>query len=115
MDTLETTYLKEAQTLRDEITPIKKRHGQHLLCMSAEHKQLMERHAAGQASTREELSNELAPVHMEKCRSIAALVYHVHKSELAAQKEALDSEHCKALESLKNQVCELEKQHSSAL
>uniref|UniRef100_A0A3B3ZBW4 ELK domain-containing protein n=1 Tax=Periophthalmus magnuspinnatus TaxID=409849 RepID=A0A3B3ZBW4_9GOBI len=35
--------------------------------------------------------------------------------ELSSQKEALDTEHCQALEALKRQVLELEQQHSAAL
>ncbi|KAK2826430.1 hypothetical protein Q5P01_020644 [Channa striata] len=52
---------------------------------------------------------------MEKFSAMAAELTHVHKIELAAQKEALDSEHCKALETLKKQVLGLEQQHSTAL
>ncbi|XP_041827485.1 pericentrin isoform X2 [Melanotaenia boesemani] len=115
MDTLEATYLKEVQALRDEIVQLEERHRQDLICQNSEHKQLMERHTAEQLSIREELRKELAKVHMEKFRSMAAELSHVHKTELAAQKEALDAEHCKALETLKKQVLELEQQHSYAL
>ncbi|XP_017270711.1 pericentrin isoform X2 [Kryptolebias marmoratus] len=115
MDTLETTYLKEVQALRDEIVQLEERHRQDLLRQSAEHKRLTERQAAEQASVRDELRKELAQVHVEKFRAMAAELSHVHKTELAAQKEALDAEHCKALETLKKQVLELEQQHGAAL
>uniref|UniRef100_A0A3B5B329 Pericentrin-like n=1 Tax=Stegastes partitus TaxID=144197 RepID=A0A3B5B329_9TELE len=107
MDTLEATYLKEVQ--------LEEKHRQDLNCQNSDHKQLMERHSAEQLSIREELRKELAQVHMEKFRAMAAELSHVHKTELAAQKEALDTEHCKALETLKKQVLELELQHSTAL
>uniref|UniRef100_A0A3Q1FSN0 Pericentrin n=1 Tax=Acanthochromis polyacanthus TaxID=80966 RepID=A0A3Q1FSN0_9TELE len=96
MDTLEATYLKEVQ--------LEDKHCEDLNCQNSEHKQLMERHNAEQLSIREDMRKELAQVHMEKFRAMAAELSHVHKSELAAQKEALDTEHCKALETLKKQV-----------
>ncbi|KAI9528762.1 hypothetical protein NQZ68_017360 [Dissostichus eleginoides] len=95
MDTLESTYLKEVQ--------------------NSEHRQVMERHASEQLSIREELRKELAQLHIEKFSAMAAELSHVHKTELTAQKEALDTEHCKALETLKKQVLEVEQQHSLAL
>ncbi|XP_038584251.1 pericentrin isoform X3 [Micropterus salmoides] len=115
MDTLEATYLKEVQTLRDERVHLEERHHQELTRLKSEHRQLMERHSAEQLATREELRKELAQVHIEKFSAMAAELSHVHKTELAAQKEALDTEHCKALETLKKQVLELEQQHSTAL
>ncbi|XP_026194895.1 pericentrin-like isoform X2 [Anabas testudineus] len=115
MDTLEATYLKEVQTLRDEMVQLEEQHRQDLSCQKSEYKQMMELKAAEQLSMREELRKELAQVHMEKFSAMAAELSHVHKTELAAQKEALDTEHCKALEILKNQVLELEQQHSTAL
>ncbi|XP_030575002.1 pericentrin isoform X2 [Archocentrus centrarchus] len=115
MDTLEATYLKEVQTLHDEMVQLEEKHREGLVSLNLEHTQLKERHAAEQLSIREELRKELAHVHMEKFKAMAAELSHVHKSELAAQKEALDIEHCKALETLKNQVLELEQQHTAAL
>ncbi|XP_065822477.1 pericentrin isoform X2 [Labrus bergylta] len=115
MDTLEATYLKEVQTLRDEMMQIGERHRQELNHQKSEHRQLMARQAAEQLSIREELRKELAQVHLEKFSAMAAELSHVHKTELAAQKEALDTEHCKALETLKKQVLELEQQHSTSL
>ncbi|XP_032355881.1 pericentrin isoform X2 [Etheostoma spectabile] len=115
MDTLEATYLKEVQTLRDEILQLEERYLQNLNFQKSQHKQTMERHAAEQISIREELRKELAQVHIEKFSAMAAELSHVHKTELATQKEALDTEHCKALETLKKQVLELEQQHSTAL
>ncbi|KAG7229208.1 hypothetical protein INR49_013151 [Caranx melampygus] len=115
MDTLETTYLKEVQTLRDEMMQLEERYHQDVNRQKSERKQLMERHAAEQLSIKEELRKELAQVHMEKFSAMAAELSHVHKMELAAQKEALDTEHCKALETLKKQVLELEQQHGISL
>ncbi|XP_007576770.1 pericentrin isoform X1 [Poecilia formosa] len=115
MDTLEATYLKEVQVLRDEMNRLEEEHRQDLISRSSEHKQLMERQTAEQLSIREELKRELAQVHMDKFKAMAAELNHVHKMELAAQKETLDTEHCRALEALKQQVLELEQQHGTAL
>ncbi|XP_068436282.1 pericentrin [Clinocottus analis] len=115
MDTLEATYLKEVQTLRDEKVQLEERRLGDLNLQKSQHEQIMERYGAEQLSVREELRRELAQVHLEKFSAMAAELSHVHKTELAAQKEALDTEHCEALETLKKQVLELEQQHSSAL
>ncbi|XP_035529571.1 pericentrin [Morone saxatilis] len=115
MDTLEATYLKEVQSLRDEMVQLEEKHRQDMNRQKSEHQQTMERHSAEQLSMREELRKELAQVHIEKFSAMAAELSHVHKTELAAQKEALDTEHCRALETLKKQVLELEQQHSTAL
>ncbi|XP_010784783.1 pericentrin [Notothenia coriiceps] len=115
MDTLESTYLKEVQALRDEIIQLEERHRRGLNLQKSEHKQVMERRASEQLSIREELRKELAQLHIEKFSAMAAELSHVHKTELTAQKEALDTEHCKALETLKKQVLEVEQQHNLAL
>ncbi|XP_071063370.1 pericentrin isoform X2 [Pseudochaenichthys georgianus] len=115
MDTLESTYLKEVQALRDEIIQLEERHCRGLNLQKSEHRQVLERHASEQLSIREELRKELAQLHIEKFSAMAVELSHVHKTELTAQKEALDTDHCKALETLKKQVLEVEQQHSLAL
>ncbi|KAM4625822.1 pericentrin [Polymixia lowei] len=115
MDTLEATYLKEVQTLRDEMVQLEERHRQEVNCQKAEHRQEVERQRAEQLSVRDELRKELAQLHMEKFSAMAAELSHVHQAELSSQKEALDAEHCKALETLRKQVLQLEQQHSTAL
>jgi len=52
---------------------------QDLICLNSEPKRLMERHAAEQLSVREDLRKELAQVHMEKFKAMAAELSHVHK------------------------------------
>ncbi|KAM9786838.1 pericentrin isoform 2-T2 [Syngnathus typhle] len=115
MDTLEATYLKEVHALRDEMVQLEQRHLQDLSGQKAEHRREMERHAAEQEALREELRKELAQIHVDKFRAMAAELSHAHQTELAAQKESLDTEHCKALTGLKTQVLELEEQHGTAL
>ncbi|CAN9502418.1 unnamed protein product [Ophioblennius macclurei] len=108
MDTLEATYLKEVQTLRDELAHLEERHRQDSSCWSSQHNQAAER-------LREDLRKEMAQIHMEKFKAMAAELSHVHKAELTALQEALNNDHCKALETLKQQVLSLEQHHSSAL
>ncbi|XP_061824099.2 pericentrin isoform X2 [Nerophis lumbriciformis] len=111
MDTLEATYLKEIQTLRDEMVQMEQKH-QALTSQKAE---MVERHIAEQESIKEELRKEMAQMHMTKFRAMAGELSHVHQDELSAQKESLDAEHCKALSELKAQVLQLEQQNSAAL
>ncbi|KAK7904190.1 hypothetical protein WMY93_016797 [Mugilogobius chulae] len=111
MDTLEATYLKEVQTLRDEMRHLEERHCRELMGQKCEHEQIMERTLTEQQRLREELSKQLT----ERMGAMATKLTQAHKVELSAQKEALDTEHCQALEALKKQVLELEQQHSGAL
>ncbi|XP_036065913.1 pericentrin isoform X4 [Oryzias melastigma] len=115
MDTLEATYLKEVQALRNDIVQLQEKHKQELIFKDAEHKNILEQFTTEQMSVREELRKELAQVHMEKFKAMAAELSFVQKNELASQKEALDAEHCKALEALKKQVFDLEQHHNAAL
>ncbi|XP_011617110.2 pericentrin isoform X3 [Takifugu rubripes] len=115
MDIVEATYLKEVQALRDEMVQLKNKYQEELGRQKSEHRQIIERHTAEHLSLKEALRKELAQVHMEKFSAMAAELSCVHKSEMVAQKEALDTEHCRALEALKNQVLELEQQHGNAL
>lgn len=68
-----------SQALRDEINQLEEKHRQELISRVSEHKQWMERQAAEQLSIREELKRELAQVHMEKFKAMAAELSHVHK------------------------------------
>lgn len=111
MDTLEATYLKEVQNLRDEMMQQEERHCQELMRHKSEHEQMM----AEQQSLREELRKWLSQGHTDRVSAATAELAQAHKIELSAQKEALDAEHCEALEALKKQVWELEHQHSAAL
>lgn len=58
---------------------LEEKHCQDLISRSSEHKQLMERQTAEQLSIREELKRELAQVHMDKFKAMAAELNHVHK------------------------------------
>lgn len=67
------------QTLCDEMTGLKEKYQQDLIRLKSEQKQLTERHGAEQLSVREELRKELAQVHMEKFKAMAAELSHVHR------------------------------------
>ncbi|KAJ3613831.1 hypothetical protein NHX12_020077, partial [Muraenolepis orangiensis] len=125
MDTLEATYLKEVQALRDdmacleeghtqEVERLKSTHSQEVEWLKSTRAQEVERLQSELVSSKEELRMELAQMHMEKFSAMATELSHAHTVDLSAQKEALDAEHCKALESLKMQVLELEEQHGTA-
>ncbi|CAL8273746.1 unnamed protein product [Merluccius merluccius] len=108
MDMLEATYLKEVHRLEEV-------HTQEVERLKSAHAQEVERLQTELVSSREELRMELAQMHMGKFSAMATELSHAHKVDLSAQKEALDAEHCKALETLKMQVLELEEQHGTAL
>ncbi|XP_056446115.1 pericentrin-like [Gadus chalcogrammus] len=115
MDTLEATYLKEVQALRDDMEYQEESHTQDVERLKAAHAQELERLQTELVSGREGLRMELAQMHMGKFSAMATELSNAHKVDLSAQKEALDAEHCKALETLKMQVLELEEQHGNAL
>lgn len=58
---------------------LEEKHREDLIFLNSEHKQVIEHHTAEQLSIREELRKELAHVHMEKFKAMAAELSHVHK------------------------------------
>ncbi|XP_045553644.1 pericentrin isoform X2 [Salmo salar] len=104
MDTLETTYLREIQTLRYQKSALEAEHMQEVECDGLE-----------QQSIREELRKKLAQLHMEKFSAMATELSQTHQNELTIQKEALETEHHMALENLRKKVLELAQQHCTAL
>ncbi|XP_065096299.1 pericentrin isoform X2 [Paramisgurnus dabryanus] len=116
MDTLENTYLKEIQAVRDE------KEGE-----LRELRALLEQRFTGEIervrreeqTIREELRSELAKVHMDKFTAMAMELRQAHQEEmsevLSSQRSALENEHHCALETLQQQVVALENQHSAAL
>ncbi|XP_055764487.1 A-kinase anchor protein 9-like isoform X2 [Salvelinus fontinalis] len=131
MDTLETTYLREIQTVRDQKSALEAERERSRL------NQEVERDGLAQQSIREELRKELAQLHMEKFSAMATELSHTHQNELTIQKEALEAkssvqrealeaqlsvqrealeaEHHTALEALRKKVLELAQQHCTAL
>ncbi|TRY86325.1 hypothetical protein DNTS_016129 [Danionella cerebrum] len=112
MDTLETTYLQEIQTVRDE-KDAELRAAQELYASE------LERVTKEKQTLREELRGDLAKVHIEKFSSMAAELHQAHQAEMAeavsSQRAALEDEHRSALDALQQQVVNLEQQHSAAL
>nr|XP_046179306.1 LOW QUALITY PROTEIN: pericentrin-like [Oncorhynchus gorbuscha] len=104
MDTLETTYLREIQTLRYQKSQLEAEHMREVECDGLE-----------QQSVREELRKKLAQLHMEKFSAMATELSHTHQNELTIQREALEAEHHTALEALRKKVLELAQQHCTAL
>ncbi|XP_049335113.1 pericentrin isoform X2 [Astyanax mexicanus] len=116
MDTLESTYLKEIQALREE-----EEEGLQKLrtSLKQQHAEEMERIREEELSVREKLRQELTQVHTEKISIMAAELSQAHQDKLSevlsSQKATLDASHRSALETLQQHVLELEQQHSSAL
>ncbi|KAL0190590.1 hypothetical protein M9458_013288, partial [Cirrhinus mrigala] len=112
MDTLESTYLKEIQAVRDEKD---KELGDLVEHYTGE----IERVKKEEQTIREDLRSELAKVHMDKFSAMAAELNQAHQAEISeavfSQRAALEDEHRSALEALQQQVVALEKQHSTAL
>ncbi|XP_016364291.1 A-kinase anchor protein 9-like [Sinocyclocheilus rhinocerous] len=112
MDTLESTFLKEIQAVRDE----KERELRDLV----EHYiGEIERVRKVEQTIREDLRSELAKVHMDKFSAMAAELNQAHQAEISeavsSQRAALEDEHRSTLEALQQQVVALEEQHSAAL
>ncbi|XP_060774688.1 pericentrin isoform X2 [Neoarius graeffei] len=116
MDTLESTYLKEIQAVREE-----KDAALRELRASVEQEQAKEidRVKQEELTIRDELRKELAQAHMDKFSAMATELGHAHQAELSAalasQKAALESDHHSALETLRQHVLNLEAQHGAAL
>ncbi|KAL1021956.1 hypothetical protein UPYG_G00020370 [Umbra pygmaea] len=115
MDTLEATYLREIQTLRDEKAALEAEHRQEIQCERSRLNQEAERLVVEQQAVKEELRRQLAQLHMEKFTAMATELSHAHQKELSVQREALQVEHHTALETLRKKVLCLEQQHSSDL
>ncbi|KAI2663332.1 Pericentrin [Labeo rohita] len=112
MDTLESTYLKEIQAVRDE-------KDRELHDLVEHYTGEIERVKKEEQAIREDLRSEFAKVHMDKFSAMAAELNQAHQAELSeavsSQRAALEDEHRSALEALQQQVVALEKQHSAAL
>uniref|UniRef100_W5MTD6 Pericentrin n=1 Tax=Lepisosteus oculatus TaxID=7918 RepID=W5MTD6_LEPOC len=116
MDTLESTYLAEIQCIRNEkeqaLQDLKTHFAEKLERLRAEHQVQM-------TSATEELRKELAQVHIDKFKAMAAELKEAHKAELATalsdQQQCLEAERGQTLEALREEVQALEEQHSKAL
>ncbi|XP_043097699.1 pericentrin isoform X2 [Puntigrus tetrazona] len=112
MDTLESTYLKEIQAVRDE-------KDKELHDLVEHYTKEIESVRKEEKTIREDLRSELAKFHMDKFSAMAAELNQAHQVEISeavySQRDALEGEHRSALEALQQQVVAVEKQHSAAL
>ncbi|MBN3295186.1 PCNT protein, partial [Amia calva] len=127
MDTLESTYLAEIQSIRDEreraLQDLKasfsERQEQQEKSHTMELERLRAEHQAQLKCAAEELRKELAQVHMVKFKAMAAELEEAQKEELAAtlssQRSGLEGEQCRALQALREEVLAMEEQHSKVL
>ncbi|MGH0117517.1 UNVERIFIED_CONTAM: hypothetical protein FKN15_038037 [Acipenser sinensis] len=136
MDTLESTYLSEIQSIRDEqvVQDLKssfdltlQKHREDLqrekqeveATLAQELERLKGEHETELKSSAEELRKELAAIYMEKFKAMAAKLEEAHKVELEAalqsQRSVLEAEQGKALDVLGAEVLRLEEQHQRAM
>ncbi|MBN3318927.1 AKAP9 protein, partial [Atractosteus spatula] len=127
MDTLESTYLAEIQCIRNEKeqalqdlkTHFAEREREREKDHTVELERLRAEHQVQLTSATEELRKELAQVHIDKFKAMAAELEEAHKAELAAalsdQQQCLEAERGRTLEALREEVQALEEQHSKAL
>ncbi|ROL41764.1 Pericentrin [Anabarilius grahami] len=112
MDTLESTYLKEIQAVRDE------KEGE-LRDLQEHYTREIERLRKEEQTIREDLRSELVKVHMDNFSAMTRELHQAHQAEMSeavsSERAALDDEHRRALEALQQQVVALEKQHNAAL
>ncbi|XP_048056654.1 pericentrin isoform X5 [Megalobrama amblycephala] len=112
MDTLESTYLKEIQAVRDE------KEGE-LRDLQEHYTREIERVRKEEQTIREDFRSELVKVHMDNFSAMTRELHQAHQAEMSeavsSERAALDDEHRRALEALQQQVVALEKQHSAAL
>nr|XP_015214701.1 PREDICTED: pericentrin isoform X2 [Lepisosteus oculatus] len=127
MDTLESTYLAEIQCIRNEkeqaLQDLKTHFAESEREREKDHTVELERlraeHQVQMTSATEELRKELAQVHIDKFKAMAAELKEAHKAELATalsdQQQCLEAERGQTLEALREEVQALEEQHSKAL
>ncbi|XP_051867987.1 pericentrin [Pristis pectinata] len=81
--------------------------------------QLKAEHEAELINTQEKVRKELAAIHMEKFKAMAAELEEIHKVDLEAavtkHKTSLEQEHQKRLDVIRDEVLHLEEQHKQAL
>uniref|UniRef100_A0A8C8S5U0 Pericentrin n=1 Tax=Pelusios castaneus TaxID=367368 RepID=A0A8C8S5U0_9SAUR len=131
LDSLESSYLSEIQIIRDEhkqtIEDLHKHHKEQLhekdkanqAILAEEIERLKSKHAEELQFSQDNLKIELATIHVEKLKAMAAELEEVHKEELNMalqnQKRMLEEENHKALDVLREEVLRMEEHHEKAL
>ncbi|XP_062907590.1 pericentrin isoform X3 [Mobula hypostoma] len=112
----EIQHLKEdLKTCQDEL----ERFNRESTDKQLEINQLKTEHEAELINTQEKIRKELATIHVEKFKAMAAELEEIHKADLEAalskQKVSLEQEHQKRLDVIQDEVLRLEEQHKLAL
>ncbi|XP_066045588.1 pericentrin isoform X3 [Chamaea fasciata] len=131
LDSLESSYLSEIQTVRDEhlqaLEKLQLQHREQLQEQDKMHQaQLLReiemlklKHAEELQHSQNNLKIELATVNMEKLRAMALQAEEAHKDDLNTalrnQRQLLEEEKCLALDLLREEVLQMEKNHRKAL
>ncbi|XP_028810114.1 pericentrin isoform X3 [Denticeps clupeoides] len=112
MDVLENTFLKRFQMIWDEkeatLLELK-------ATLEEEHASKIEQLQLEHHSVTENLRRDLAQVHMDEFNAMTADLIQAHQEELSAALSQQKGTHCSALAALKQQVLDLETQHTAAL
>ncbi|XP_067892307.1 pericentrin isoform X2 [Heterodontus francisci] len=108
--------LEAVKTYQEDLETIKRESTEKL---AREVNQLKAEHEAELSSAQEKIRKELAAIHMEKFKAMAAELEEIHKVDLEAalgnQKASLEQEHQRRLDVIRDEVLRLEDQHQQAL
>ncbi|XP_069790147.1 pericentrin [Narcine bancroftii] len=107
---------EDLETCQDELERLN-REGAEKRLMEINH--LKAEQEAELINVQERVQKELAAIHMEKFKAMAAELEEIHKGDLEAaisnQKTLLEQEHQKRLDMIRDEVLQLEGQHKQAL
>ncbi|XP_059823404.1 pericentrin isoform X4 [Hypanus sabinus] len=115
-------YKSEIQRLKEDLKTCQdelERFNRESADKQLEINQLKTEHEAELINTQEKIRKELATIHVEKFKAMAAELEGIHKADLEAalskQKGSLEQEHQKRLDVIRDEVLLLEEQHKQAL
>ncbi|XP_072902480.1 pericentrin isoform X3 [Hemitrygon akajei] len=115
-------YKSEIQRLKEDLKTCQdelERFNRESADKQLEINQLKTEHEAELINTQEKIRKELATIHVEKFKAMAAELEEIHKADLEAalskQKGSLEQEHQKHLNVIRDEVLRLEEQHKQAL
>ncbi|XP_043361751.1 pericentrin isoform X13 [Dermochelys coriacea] len=131
LDSLESSYLSEIQIIRDEhkqavedlqmhfISQLHEKDKAHQAILTQEMERLKLKHSEELQLSQDNLKIELATIHIEKLKAMAAELEEAHKEDLNTalqnQRCLLEEENHKALDVLREEVLHMEEHHKKAL
>ncbi|EMP29305.1 Pericentrin [Chelonia mydas] len=131
LDSLESSYLSEIQIIRDEhkqavedlqmhfIAQLHEKDKANQAILTQEMERLKLKHSEELQLSQDNLKIELATIHIEKLKAMAAELEEAHKEDLNTtlqnQRCLLEEENHKALDVLREEVLQMEEHHKKAL